>query len=52
MASRWRSRWIFAYTVSPPWLHITIGEQVPKIWAIVSAEEMARRIAGPLHVFT
>jgi magnesium and cobalt exporter, CNNM family len=42
---------IFAYTVSTA-LHITFGEQVPKIWAIMSAEQMARRIARPLHVFT
>jgi CBS domain containing-hemolysin-like protein len=41
----------FAYTASTA-LHITIGEQVPKIWAIVSAEGMARRIARPLHWFT
>ncbi len=42
---------VLAYTISTV-LHITIGEQVPKIWAIVSAEEMARRIAPPLHWFT
>ncbi|MGI8594077.1 MAG: hemolysin family protein [Solirubrobacteraceae bacterium] len=42
---------VFAYTFSTA-LHITIGEQVPKIWAIVGAEEMARRIARPLHWFT
>ena len=33
-------------------LHITIGEQVPKIYAINRAETVARRIARPLHVFT
>jgi CBS domain containing-hemolysin-like protein len=33
-------------------LHITIGEQVPKIYAINRAEGMARRIARPLHLFT
>jgi len=33
-------------------LHITIGEQVPKIYAINKAERMSRLIAGPLHVFT
>ena len=33
-------------------LHITIGEQVPKIYAINRAEGVARRIARPLHVFT
>jgi len=42
---------VFAYTFSTA-LHITIGEQVPKIWAIVGAEETARRIARPLHWFT
>ena len=33
-------------------LHITIGEQVPKIYAINRAETVARWIARPLHVFT
>jgi len=33
-------------------LHITIGEQVPKIYAINKAESTARRIARPLNVFT
>jgi CBS domain containing-hemolysin-like protein len=33
-------------------LHITIGEQVPKIYAINRAETVARWIAGPLHLFT
>jgi CBS domain containing-hemolysin-like protein len=33
-------------------LHITIGEQVPKIYAINRAERVARFIARPLHVFT
>ena len=32
-------------------LHITIGEQVPKIYAIVHAEPIARRTAGGLEVF-
>jgi CBS domain containing-hemolysin-like protein len=32
--------------------HITIGEQVPKIFAINRAEATARRIAPPLNVFT
>ncbi len=32
-------------------LHITIGEQVPKIYAINRAEGVARRIARPLHLF-
>ena len=33
-------------------LHITIGEQVPKIYAINRAERVACWIARPLHVFT
>ena len=33
-------------------LHITIGEQVPKIYAINKAESMARRVARPLFLFT
>jgi CBS domain containing-hemolysin-like protein len=33
-------------------LHITIGEQVPKIYAINRAEGVARRIARPLQIFT
>src|SRR5919107_5375492 len=33
-------------------LHITIGEQVPKIWAIQKAEPAARLVARPLHLFT
>jgi CBS domain containing-hemolysin-like protein len=32
-------------------LHITIGEQVPKIYAINKAEAVAKRIARPLQVF-
>jgi CBS domain containing-hemolysin-like protein len=31
--------------------HITAGEQVPKIYAIVNAEAVAKRIARPLNVF-
>jgi CBS domain containing-hemolysin-like protein len=31
--------------------HITAGEQVPKIYAIVNAEKVARRVARPLHWF-
>jgi CBS domain containing-hemolysin-like protein len=42
---------VLAYTISTA-LHITIGEQVPKLWAIVKAEDMARRIARPLYLFT
>ncbi len=33
-------------------LHITIGEQVPKIFAINKAEGVARRVARPLELFT
>ena len=33
-------------------LHITIGEQVPKIYAINRAERVAFWIARPLHLFT
>jgi len=33
-------------------LHITFGEQVPKIFAIVKAESVARRVARPLIWFT
>jgi CBS domain containing-hemolysin-like protein len=33
-------------------LHITIGEQVPKIYAINTAESTARLIAPPLNLFT
>ena len=33
-------------------LHITIGEQVPKLFAISRAEAMARAVARPLYWFT
>jgi CBS domain containing-hemolysin-like protein len=33
-------------------LHITVGEQVPKIYSINRAERTARWIARPLHLFT
>jgi CBS domain containing-hemolysin-like protein len=33
-------------------VHITVGEQVPKIFAIVRAEEVAVRVARPLFVFS
>ena len=33
-------------------LHITIGEQVPKIWAIQNGERVARLFARPLYLFT
>ena len=32
-------------------LHITVGEQVPKIYAIVNAESVLRCVARPLSVF-
>jgi len=32
-------------------LHITVGEQVPKIYSITHAEATVRRIARPLHLF-
>lgn len=31
--------------------HITVGEQVPKIYAIVNAERVVRRVARPLDLF-
>jgi CBS domain containing-hemolysin-like protein len=40
-----------AYVITTS-LHITVGEQVPKIFAINRAEGVARRIARPLHLFT
>src|ERR687894_2936543 len=40
-----------AYIISTS-LHITVGEQVPKIYAINRAERVARFIARPLHLFT
>jgi CBS domain containing-hemolysin-like protein len=33
-------------------LHITIGEQVPKIYAIQTAERVSRVVARPLYVFS
>jgi CBS domain containing-hemolysin-like protein len=39
-----------AYLVTTA-LHITLGEQVPKIYAIVHAERTALRVARPLHWF-
>ena len=32
-------------------VHITIGEQVPKVWAIQRADSTVRRISRPLHIF-
>src|SRR5262245_31726380 len=39
-----------AYAIATS-LHITAGEQVPKIYAIVHAEPIARRVARPLDWF-
>jgi magnesium and cobalt exporter, CNNM family len=39
-----------AYLVTTA-LHITLGEQVPKIYAIVHAEKTVLRVARPLHWF-
>jgi CBS domain containing-hemolysin-like protein len=39
-----------AYLVTTA-LHITVGEQVPKIYAIVHSERTALRVARPLHWF-
>ena len=41
----------FAYVVTTA-AHITVGEQVPKIFSIVRPEATALRIARPLHLFT
>jgi CBS domain containing-hemolysin-like protein len=40
----------FAYLITTS-LHITVGEQVPKIYSIFHAEGTARRLARPLYVF-
>jgi CBS domain containing-hemolysin-like protein len=40
-----------AYAITTS-LHITIGEQVPKIYSINKSELTARRIARPLELFT
>lgn len=42
---------VVAYVLTTS-LHITIGEQVPKIYAISRAEGIARFVARPLHWFT
>jgi CBS domain containing-hemolysin-like protein len=42
---------VLAYLITTS-LHITIGEQVPKIYAINRAERVGRWIARPLHLFT
>jgi CBS domain containing-hemolysin-like protein len=41
---------VLAYLITTS-LHITIGEQVPKIYAINRAERVALRVARPLHLF-
>ncbi|CAN5462218.1 hemolysin family protein [soil metagenome] len=41
---------VIAYTLATS-LHITVGEQVPKILAITHAESTARALSRPLHVF-
>jgi CBS domain containing-hemolysin-like protein len=33
-------------------LHVTLGEQAPKIWAIQNSEPLALRLSLPLRVFT
>jgi CBS domain containing-hemolysin-like protein len=50
-------RWVYygvslflAYLITTS-LHITVGEQVPKIYAINRAERVASVIARPLHLF-
>jgi magnesium and cobalt exporter, CNNM family len=40
-----------AYLISTS-LHITIGEQVPKIYSIQKSEPVARFVARPLYLFT
>src|ERR1700754_1759916 len=40
-----------AYVITTS-IHITLGEQVPKIYAIQKAEGVARRVARPLAIFT
>jgi CBS domain containing-hemolysin-like protein len=42
---------VIAYILTTA-LHITIGEQVPKLFAIARAERMVRRVARPLYWFT
>ena len=41
---------VIAYVLTTS-AHITVGEQVPKIYAITHAEEVARRVAPPLRAF-
>jgi CBS domain containing-hemolysin-like protein len=42
---------LLAYVLTTA-LHITIGEQVPKIYSIQKSEPVARFVARPLHLFT
>jgi len=42
---------VIAYLVTTA-LHITLGEQVPKILAITRAERTARRVSRPLRIFS
>jgi len=42
---------LLAYVISTA-AHITVGEQVPKIFAIANAEKVAKRVARPLGAFT
>jgi CBS domain containing-hemolysin-like protein len=48
---RYAISFAIAYLITTS-LHITFGEQVPKIYAIHKAEGMARLTARPLQVFT
>ena len=41
---------VLAYTLATS-LHITVGEQVPKILAITNADLVVRRLSRPLHWF-
>ena len=53
-APRWVSAGVslaLAYLITTS-LHITIGEQIPKIYSIEKADSVALRIARPLWVFT
>ena len=42
---------IIAYLITTS-LHITVGEQVPKIYSIARAERMVLRVARPLELFS
>jgi CBS domain containing-hemolysin-like protein len=42
---------IIAYVLTTS-LHITVGEQVPKIYSIQRAENVVRRVARPLEIFS